>query len=273
MKRYRHYDKELAVVVAGFGSVIEQAMYTELRDDIAAAFPQAHVVLSFSSRMVLKHLDKAGKHYRTLPQTLADLDREGYRRVVVASINLFPTDEHAYLTKTVEGFDLFSPAHFRATRAIWHKTKATSLALKSLDAALSDPNCATLYIIHGVPVLDLGGLASVEYVAAFLEHRSERNYTCSLEGAFPWYAVGDRIIERMRAQGISCVQIVPLLLVSGNHYRKDMVEIQEELARHFETVRIAPSLTRSDRFNLIELESTREIIIENIREEVAKFGC
>jgi sirohydrochlorin cobaltochelatase len=273
MKRYRHYDKDLAIVVAGFGSVIEQAMYTSLRDDIAAAFPQAHVVLSFSSRMVLKHLDKVGKHYRTLPQTLADLDREGYRRVVVASINLFPTDEHAYLTKTVEGFDLFSPARFRATRAIWHKTKATSQALKALNETVSQPNQANLYIIHGVPLLDLPGLASVEYVTAFLERIDSANYTGSLEGAFPWYAIKDAMIARIKDDGFARVQIVPLLLVSGNHYRKDMVEIAEDLKAHFNEVQIAPSLTHSDRFNLIELESTRTIVIENIREEVAKFGC
>jgi sirohydrochlorin cobaltochelatase len=63
-----------------------------------------------------------------------------------------------------------------------------------------------------------------------------------------------------------------MLLVSGNHYRKDMVEIADELGEHF-TTRIVPSQSNSERFNLIELESIQEIIMHNIEEEIIKFGC
>jgi sirohydrochlorin cobaltochelatase len=272
MKRYRHYQKGTAIVLAGFGSVVEQQMYLDLRQEIAEAFGEADVFLSFSSRMVLKHLNKEGKHYQNLPQTLAELDRAGYRRVVVASLNLFPTDEHELLGRIVAGFGTFSPMHIRATKAILHKTKETSLALAELDASVTDPDWANLYIIHGVPVLDLGGLSAVEYADGFLRRIGEKNFTCSLEGAYPYYAVKDALIREIRSRDISRVQIVPLLLISGNHYRKDMVEITEELGEHFQT-RIAPSLSRSERFNLIELPAVRSIIRQNIQEEITKLGC
>ena len=272
MKRYRHYPKGTAIVLAGFGSVVEQAMYHALLDEVQATFPEADVFLSFSSRMVLKALNKEEVRYRNLPQVLAEVDMLGYRRVVVASINLFPTDEHDVLLRIVEGFAHFSPAHIRATRAILHKTKETSLALKALNDAVTEPGWVNLYIIHGVPVLDRAGLASVSYADGLLTRLGERNYTCSLEGAYPWYALKESLIAQMKADGIERVQVVPMLLVSGNHYRKDMVEITEELSEHFEA-RIVPSQSASDRFNLIELESIRSIIMGNIQEEITKLGC
>jgi sirohydrochlorin cobaltochelatase len=272
MKRYRHHKKDKAIILACFGSVIEQQMYLDLKSEVEATFEGIDVFLSFSSRMVLKDLHKRGMEYKNLTQVLADVDMLGYKHIVVASINLFPTDEHALLHRTVEGFKHFSLANIRATKAIIHKTKESSLALKALNEAITQEKWANLYVIHGVPLLDLAGLSSVEYTDTFLRMIGDHNYTCSLEGAFPYYAVKQKLIAQMQTDRITHVQVVPLLLVSGNHYRKDMVEISEELATHF-TSRIVPSQSKSDRFNLIEIESIRAIIMQNIKEEIIKLGC
>ncbi len=272
MKRYRHYKKDKAVILSCFGSVIEQQLYLDLLEDMKREFEGVDFFLSFSSRMVLKDLHKRGLEYKNLPQVLADVDMLGYKNIVVASINLFPTDEHELLIRTVEGFRNFSMANIRYTKAIINKTKETSLMLKSLNEKISKDGVANLFIIHGVPILNLAGLASVSYTEEFLRLLSNNNYTCSLEGAFPWYAVGDRLIEKMKQNGIKRVQVVPMLLVSGNHYIKDMVEISQDLSKHFEA-NIVPSITKSDRFNLLELDSVRSIIRQNIKEEIIKLGC
>ncbi|MCK4442299.1 MAG: sirohydrochlorin cobaltochelatase, partial [Sulfurovaceae bacterium] len=234
-------------------------------------FKGVDVFLSFSSRMVLKDLHKRGMDYKNLAQVLADVDMLGYKNIIVASINLFPTDEHELLVRTVQGFNNFSLSNIRNTKAIINKTKESSLALKSLNQAITEENRANLYVIHGVPVLDLAGLSSVTYADEFLKLIGKNNYTCSLEGAFPFYAVKDRVIEEMRRDGVTSVQVVPMLLVSGNHYIKDMVEIRDELAEYFSS-KIVNSQTKSDRFNLIELDDIRAIIIQNIEEEIIKLG-
>ena len=58
MKRYRHYNKDKAIVLSCFGSVIEQNKYLELKKLVAKKFEDCDVFLSFSSRMVLKDLQK-----------------------------------------------------------------------------------------------------------------------------------------------------------------------------------------------------------------------
>ncbi len=271
MKRYRHYKKDKAIILSCFGSVIEQDMYLELKKEVEEKFQDIDVFLSFSSRMVLKDLQKRGMDYKNLPQILADVDMLGYKNIIVASINLFPTDEHELLVRIVKGFNSFSLANIRSTKAIINKTKETSLALKELNSAISQNSWANLYVIHGVPILDLAGLSSVDYTDKFLQLLSNKNYTCSLEGAFPWYAVKDRLIEQMKRDKITNIQVVPMLLVSGNHYIKDMIEIKDELGEYFNS-RVVPSQTKSDRFNLIELDSIRDIIIQNIKEEITKLG-
>jgi len=271
MKRYRHYKKDKAIILSCFGSVIEQDMYLDLKKEVEERFKGVDVFLSFSSRMVLKDLQKRGMDYKNLPQILSDVDMLGYKNIVVASINLFPTDEHELLVRTVKGFNSFSLANIRQTKAIINKTKETSLALKELNSAISQDNWANLYVIHGVPILDLAGLSSVDYTDKFLQLLSKKNYTCSLEGAFPWYAVKDRVIEQMKRDKITNIQVVPMLLVSGNHYMKDMIEIKDELSKEFIS-RVVPSQTKSERFNLIELKSIRDIIMQNIKEEIIKLG-
>jgi sirohydrochlorin cobaltochelatase len=271
MKRYRHYKKDKAIVLACFGSVVEQDMYLALQKEVESKFDDVDVFLSFSSRMVLKDLHKRGMKYKNLPQVLADVDMLGYRNIVVSSINLFPTDEHELLVKTVEGFNSFSLSNIRSTKAIINKTKETSLLLKELNSSISEDGWANLYVIHGVPVLNLSGLASVEYTSEFLKLLDKSNYTCSLEGAFPYYAIKQRLVSQMQEDGVKSVQVVPMLLVSGNHYVKDMVGISEELGENFNS-RIVNSITKSDRFNLIELQSIRSIIMQNIQEEITKLG-
>ena len=271
MKRYRHYDKNKAIVLSCFGSVIEQNKYLELKKLVEDKFEDCDVFLSFSSRMVLKDLHKRDMYFKNLAQVLADVDMLGYKNIIVSSINLFPTDEHQVLKKIVDGFKNFSLSNIRATNAILTRTKETSLFLADLTNKITTTDTTNLFVIHGCPTLEVNGLDSITYTAQFLEAINPSNYTCSLEGAFPFYALKDNIIANMKNDGIKDVQIIPMLLVSGNHYKKDMHEIKDELSDDFNSF-IVDTQTSSDRFNLIELPMVQDIIINNIKDEIIKLG-
>jgi sirohydrochlorin cobaltochelatase len=272
MKRFRHYNKKRAIVLACFGSVIEQQKYLDLESSIVEKFPDCDVFTSFSSRMVIKLLKKKkNEEYKNLPQTLADIDMLGYKHVSVVSINIFPTDEHEVLKKIVDGFKHFSLANISCTNALLTKTKETTAFLKDLNEQISKDDTANLYVIHGTPRLDTIGIDSISYSASFLELISEKNFTCSLEGAFPYFEINDVIKSRIEKLGLKKVQVVPLLLVSGNHYINDMFEIKDDLADKFESF-IVPSLTQSEQFNLIELPMVQNIIEKNIQNTFKMMG-
>jgi sirohydrochlorin cobaltochelatase len=257
--------------------VIEQEKYFEFEAYIQAAFPDIPVFTAFSSKMVIKALAKEGKVYKNLPQVMADVDMEGYKRYIVASINIFPTDEHEVLIRMVKGFREFSLANIRYTNALLTKTKETSNYLNFLDSAIrkNTPDALNLYIIHGVPVLNLAGLEAVNYVSGFLGRINPRNITCSLEGEYPYFAIKDAIKREILAitkgsQEVK-VNIVPLLLVSGNHYDKDMREIADEIAE-YANADIVTSINSDEKFNLLGQNEVREIFRENIEVEIKKLG-
>ena len=277
MKRYRHYNKETAIILSCFGSVIEQDKYFDFEAYIKAEFPNFPVFTAFSSKMVIKALFKEGKIYKNLPQVMADVDMEGYKRYIVVSVNIFPTDEHEVLIRMVKGFRNFSLANIRYTNPLLAKTKETSNYLNFLDTKIREttPDSINLYIIHGVPVLNLAGLESVAYTAKFLELINERNLTCSLEGEFPFFAIKDAIKRKIlnitkRDMNIK-VNIVPLLLVSGNHYNKDMREIADEV-REYANADIVTPINTDEKFNLLGQQEVREIFKDNITVEIKKLG-
>jgi sirohydrochlorin cobaltochelatase len=277
MKRYRHYNKETAIILSCFGSVIEQEKYLEFEKYIQESFADIPVFTAFSSKMVIKELAKKGEVYKNLPQVMADVDMEGYKRYIVVSVNIFPTDEHEVLIRMVKGFREFSLANIRYTNPLLQKTKETSNYLNFLDAKLREAksDIINLYIIHGVPVLNLGGLEAVNYTAAFLQRINEKNITCSLEGEFPFFAIKDAIkrdiLKLTNGNNSAKVQIVPMLLVSGNHYDKDMQEICEEIGEYCDAS-IAPSITSDAKFNLLGQDAVKEIFKENIAVELKKLG-
>lgn len=272
LKRFRHYNRKRAIVLACFGSVIEQQKYLNLEEKVREAYPDCEVFTSFSSRMVIKLLKKKKKEiYKNLPQTLADVDMQGFKHVVVVSVNIFPTDEHEFLKKIVNGFKLFSMANLGITNALLTKTKDTTLFLNDLNEKVSKEETANLYIIHGTPKLDTIGIDSINYTASYLEQIDDRNFICSLEGAYPYFYMKDAIKQKIKKAGFKKVQIIPMLLVSGNHYIKDMYEIKDDLADTFESSIVKP-LTNSENFNLIELEKIEEIILTNIKESFKMLG-
>lgn len=272
MKRFRHYNRKRAIVLACFGSVIEQNKYLELKELIVKQFPDCEVFVSFSSRMVIKLLKKKKNEiYKNLPQTLADVDMQGFKHVVVSSINIYPTDEHEFLKKIVSGFKHFSLANLAITNAILTKTKETSDLLSYLNENVTQKDTANLYVIHGTPKLNTVGIDSINYSSSFLEMIGPDNYTCSLEGAMPYNKIKEALKLKMKRDGVKKVQVVPLLLVSGNHYIKDMYEIKDDLSDMFESSLVKP-LTKGDEFNLIELEKVQTIIIKEIEESFKMMG-
>ncbi len=278
MKRYRHYNKGTAVILSCFGSVVEQDRYLELAEFIGDNLEDVSVYTAFNSRMVLKLLKKQqGKEFKNTPQTLADCDMKGYKRIVVASVNIFPTSEHEELQKVVDGFGVFSLSNIRLTKAVFSSAKATTKILSAIDSELreADGEAANIYIVHGSPDLDFSGNGSISYAKELLTTLGENNFFCSLEGALPFWAIKEKLISDIKKlptkNGKHKVRLVPLLLVSGNHFDKDVVEMVEELSTEID-VEIAKPLGGGEKFNLIERDDVRATIAAQIKEEIKKLG-
>ncbi len=278
MKRFRHYTEDTAIVLACFGSVVEQGRYQQLADEVQQAYPDYPVSLAISSRMVIKKLAAKGQSFRNLPQTLADLDMAGFRRIVVVSTYLYPTEEHAWTKKTVAAFGQFSLSRFAVTPSLLNKSRTATQILQGLHQRFeSHCEVANLFVLHGSPELEQSGFSSIQYSRELLGALSPYNHCCSLEGGFPYWALKDNLIatikERSRAGGWPArpkLRLVPLLLVSGNHFDNDMAEMKAELSEHFD-VFMADPLPGERNFCLLSLPEIRQTLIEQIELELKKM--
>lgn len=267
MKRLRHYNKGTAIVLCCFGSVNQQAKYSHLRDQLDAQFKDADLFMALSSKSVLKKL--ADPELKTLPEQLAALDRAGYQRICVVSCYLFPTEEHQQLVKVVDGFRAFSLAKIEYTPAIVHQVKYANQILSALHQQF---NCAendfNLFIYHGAPNLDSAGYNSINYAQSLLTQLSRHNLICSLEGGHPYDLMAQSLKQKLMTA--KQVRLIPLLLVSGNHFEHDVAEIAEQL-KHITHVTTAPAIT-GDRFCLIDVAEVKHTLITQTQECLHKLG-
>lgn len=275
MKRLRHYNQGTAIVLSCFGSVVEQTRYEQVAEHVQSNHPDALVRIATSSKMVIKKLANQDVACHSLPQVLADLDTKGYQRILVVSVYLFPTDEHRYLTSIVDGFKQFSLAHIEQTPAIMHHSQHTSRLIGALHQRFVSDNGFNLYVHHGAPLLDNPGHQSIHYSDSLLGKLSPRNFTCSLEGAWPFDLVKDEICSQIKAQAEAGMKpqltLVPLLLVSGNHFVKDMQAIKSELDDQFDVSIAKP--VQGDKFCMLDMPELISIMDKQINEGLIRLNA
>lgn len=268
MKRLRHYKKGTAIVLCCFGSVNQQAKYQALRKLYTAQFLDTDLFMALSSRSVLNKL--ADPELKTLPEQLAALDRAGYQKICVVSCYLFPTEEHQQVIKTIEGFRAFSLSRIEHTSAVINQVKYANRILAALnDRFPTMEDEYNLFIYHGAPNLDAPGYSSIWYAESLLKNLSERNLTCSLEGANPYPLLADTL--KAKFTGAGKVRLIPLLLVSGNHFENDVKNIADDLSQCTQ-VETAQPIT-GDRLCLLDLPEVKETLIEQTSECLLKLGA
>lgn len=272
MKRLRHYNKGTAIVLSCFGSVVEQQRYLQLQQRISELYPHCLVKIAFSSKMVIKKLAQQEQDYQNLPQVLADLDMAGWQRIVVVSCYLFPTDEHQYMGKIVDGFKQFSLAKIESTPAILHHTSHSSKILAALNSRFNSGSDVNLFIHHGAPWIDNAGHQAINYCEHLLQRLSAKNFSCSLEGALPFTLMADSLQQQMQQLVPDNVRptlcLIPMLLVSGNHFENDLQEIKAHLQDKFAIEVAAP--INGDKFCLLDLPEINAVIKQQISDALTR---
>ncbi|CAM3607670.1 Cobalt chelatase (CbiK) [Vibrio aerogenes CECT 7868] len=269
MKRLRHYNQGTAIVLSCFGSVVAQQRYQDLIRQVQKRYPQTEVRIAVSSRMVMKKLAEKGEACQHLPAVLASLDMAGYQRILVVSCYLFPTDEHKQAGLIVEGFQHFSLSAIDFTPAIIHHTHRANDLLAALNRRFEQGSDINLFVHHGSPYLDNPGHQAISYCDTLLSQLSAKNLSCSLEGAMPFELLKSAIEHRASGAARPVLRIVPLLLVSGNHFVNDMAEIQAQLSDVCD-VQIAEG-EQGEAFHLLALDEVTDIIFKQIEQGLTRL--
>lgn len=269
MKRLRHYNQGTAIVLSCFGSVAQMPRYQALAKRIQETYPNIDVRIAVTSRMVIKKLARKEQHYQHLPLVLAQLDLEGFQRILVVPVYLFPTDEYLQIQKTVAGFAGFSLANIEMTPAIIHDTQQANALMHAINQRFSKGGASNLFICHGAPYIDNAGHQAISYVDSMLSKLSHNNSMCSLEGAWAYRFIAPEFIRKTEQQQIDEVRLIPLLLVSGNHFENDVHEIKQQLSDSF-SVSIAEPI-EGESYCLLDEPQVHTIIDKQIKDGLVRL--
>ncbi|WP_260260306.1 sirohydrochlorin cobaltochelatase [Vibrio intestinalis] len=265
IKRLRHYQQGCAIVLCCFGSVVAQQRYQQLMERLAERYPDCDLHMAVSSKMVIK---KSKQPMKTLPQVLADLEFAGYKQVLVVSGYLFPTDEHLQLKKVVDAFGQFSFSRYAYTPAIINQSQQAGKLLEQLNEEFSHAPLK-LYVFHGAPYLDNPGHQSVAYVRDYLELLDDNALVCSLEGAWPFKLIERKLLQKKQSLGYDSQQrpeleVIPLLLASGNHFMNDLHAIEQILNTEFDVTLATDE--QGQAFNLLGFEPLFDLLTQQIEQ-------
>lgn len=217
-----------AILVVSFGTTYADTrkLTTEaVEDKIRTAFPDYEVRHAFTSRIIIKKLaDRDGLKYDTEKQALDKLKAEGYKEIVVQPLHIEAGEEYEKLMRVVtqyeKSFDKITVGRplLYYTGQEGEKPDDYLLAIKALQSQFPQlgKNEAVALMGHG------GVHPSNTAYAAFqmkLQDAGLKNtFVFTVEG----YPTVENLIEKLKANKIKKVTLMPMMLVAGDHANNDM---------------------------------------------------
>ncbi|MCH4158493.1 MAG: sirohydrochlorin cobaltochelatase, partial [Acidaminococcaceae bacterium] len=197
---------------------------------IQAAHPNVKVVKAFTSHIIVDRIKaKEGLTIPTPEQAMAQLKAEGYNRVAITSLDLFPGMEYAYDTAV---FDLYKKDFKKMTCGVpimyWmgQEDQRDDVAefAKAVSTQFKKPGKseAVLLMAHGTPH------PSNAYYSV-LQNRLDAAklgnvFVYTVEG---WPHLSD-VIPQLKAKGVKTVTLMPIMMVAGDHANNDMAGAEKD---------------------------------------------
>lgn len=285
-----------AVVIAAFGTTYESALDSLLKiekDVKAVVGKEVPVRMAFTSNIIRKiwHERKNDPTYKAehkeVPEylynvknvlgTMADLQNEGYRNIVVQPTYLTSGEEYSDLKAYVEGLDgiktlkdKWKPFNRLAVgKPItgdydYHEDlKAFAESLKKdVDLAASSSS-ALVYMGHGNEHLSTGIYYELEKLLNETYPKT-KIYVGTVEG----HPDLDDVVNKLKADKVKKITLKPLMVVAGDHANNDMAGDEEDSWKIIFTkagIKVAPVLE-----GLGENPAVRKIVVDNMLKAAAE---
>ena len=252
-------DNKKAIVLAGFGTSYLTALksITTIQDEIRKSFPEVEVRVAFTSNIIrkiwhkrrndTKFMSENGDKYseflnvKGILATIADLQDEGYRTLVVQSTHVYSGEEFADLKSYIDGLNSIKTVKAKympferlvlgrpalGTYGIKHDyhedLEIGAEALKS-DIELAEKNGAALvYMGHGNEYFSTGIYAEFEETLRKL-YPKVKIYVGTVEG----YPSLDNVLDELKRDKIKKVVLKPMMVVAGDHANNDMAGDEDD---------------------------------------------
>ncbi len=226
--------KDPAIVIAAFGTTTK-AMVTfdffeeQLRKELPDRYKNYRIEWAFTSEIVReranKKFKKAGinKRFKSLAQVISDLEDEGYRKIVVQPLHIFPGIEYESVLRMVEGLrEAFQDFDLRIKVGApllthWEDLETTVEALK--EELLPPSEGCNILVAHGTGETMNG--ANITYLG--LERIVNAYYDNVLIGSVEGIQTRTEALSRAKKCKGKKIRFVPFMFVAGDHIMNDIM--------------------------------------------------
>lgn len=216
-----------AMVVMSFGTTYKDTRVKTIDatvDAIKAAHPNTKVITAFTSHIIRDRIQqKEGITYPTPEEALAELKKDGYTRVALASLDVIPGMEYNYDAAV---FNLYKNDFKKMTLGTslmyWMgQENQTDQVIETLKAVQSQfpklgKEDGLLIMAHGTP----------DPSNAYYSVIQDRIHTLGMKNVFIYTVEGtpnlEQVIPQLKLHGIKHVTLMPFMMVAGDHANNDM---------------------------------------------------
>lgn len=222
-----------AMVVMSFGTTYKDSRAKTIDatvDAIKAAHPNTKVVTAFTSHIIRDRIQqKEGITYPTPEEALAELKKDGYTRVALASLDVIPGMEYNYDAAVYNLYkDNFKKMTLGTSLMYWMgQENQTDQVIETLKAVQSQfpklgKEDALLIMAHGTP----------DPSNAYYSVIQDRIHTLGLKNVYVYTVEGtpnlEQVIPQLKMHGIKHVTLMPFMMVAGDHANNDMAGAEPE---------------------------------------------
>ena len=222
-----------AMVVMSFGTTYKDTRAKTIDatvDAIKAAHPNTKVITAFTSHIIRDRIQqKEGITYPTPEEALAELKKDGYTRVALASLDVIPGMEYNYDAAVYNLYkDNFKKMTLGTSLMYWMgQENQTDQVIETLKAVQSQfpklgKEDGLLIMAHGTP----------DPSNAYYSVIQDRIHTLGMKNVFVYTVEGtpnlEQVIPQLKLHGIKHVTLMPFMMVAGDHANNDMAGAEPE---------------------------------------------
>ncbi len=213
-----------AVVLTAFGtSTKAQVTYDALEVEVRKSFPDNELRWAFTSEVIRERVNarwaKEGKPDRlqSLQQALADLEAQGYTRVAVQPLHIFPGEEYEEVLGIVRQFPGLAIETGETLLQRWEVLRGI-VSVLAKDFLPPEEGC-NVVVAHGTPMTHVG--SNITYLG--LERYLTRRFPNAFLGAVEGVITREDTLDAVRAYPVKRVRFIPLMYVAGDHILNDIL--------------------------------------------------
>ena len=252
-----------AILFVHYGTTsdeMRQRSLDAINADVKKAFPEMEFMEAYTSPVVIKSLAKRGIVVPTPMEALMTLRGKGIKDVTVQSSMLMNGGQTDFITLETERMRPFFDT-LNVGRPLLYTIDDSRfitdwLSTRYHDAAQGKGD-AVVFVGHGG---DNPGTAIYSQLGEMLAGMSGNYYVSTIEG----YPTLDDLVVKMKKDKIKNVTLVPLLIVGGNHIRKD-IDGEWKTSLEKEGFKV-----KTETVSLGEEPAVREWIVGKIRQSMEK---